>query len=165
MSAVHISQELAGFYQADQADRQNIQQLTPDQLSEIAARDEQRRARVMEMVGRGQLQSAEDYFHAAMVLQHGKEPEEYLLAHELATIAGFKDHKIGKWLSAATLDRFLHSLGRPQQFATQYRREENGVWTLEPLDRSLPETIRAEDGVPPLAEQSKRVEGMNKPGD
>ncbi len=162
MSQAKISEELVEIYQADQADRENIQQLTPEQLSEIAARDEQRRTRVMEIVGQGQLQSAEDYFHAAMVLQHGKGPEEYLLAHELATIAGFKDHKIGKWLSAATLDRFLQSLGRPQQFATQYRREENGVWTLEPLDRSLPEAIRAEYGVPPLAEQSKRIDEMNQ---
>src|SRR5260370_29911397 len=111
-----------------------MQSLPPEQLSDISTRDEQRRARVMEMVGEAQLHSAEGYFHAAMVLQHGKEPEEYLLAHELATIAGFKDHKIGKWLSAATLDRFLQSLGRPKRFATQYRRQENGVWTLEPLD-------------------------------
>jgi hypothetical protein len=162
MAQADVSRELSEIYQADQADRQNIQQLTPEQWSAIAARDEQRRARVMEVVGQAQLQSAEDYFHAAMVLQHGKEPEEYLLAHELATIAGFKDHKIGKWLSAATLDRFLQSLGRPQRFATQYRREENGVWTLEPLDPSLPDAIRAEYGVPPLAEQSKRVEEMNK---
>lgn len=159
MPRASISQELADLYQAD---RQNMPQLTPERLSAIAARDEQRRTRVAEIVAQGQLQSAEDYFHAAMVLQHEHTSEDYLLARELATIAGFKDHKISKWLSAATLDRFLQSLGQPQSFATQYRREENGTWTLEPLDRSLPEAIRAEYGVPPLAEQSKRVDEMNK---
>lgn len=162
MSAASISRELAEIYEADQADRQNLPQLTPEQLSAVAARDDQRRARVMEIVLQGQLQSAEDYYHAAMVLQHGKTPDEHLLAHELATIAGFKDHKIGKWLSAATLDRLLESLDRPQQFGTKYRQETNGVWTVEPLDRSLPDAIRAEYGVPPLAEQLKRLEEMNK---
>jgi hypothetical protein len=164
MSAASISRELAELYQSDQADRLDIQQLTPEQLTEVAARDEQRRARVTEIVLQGQLDSAEDYFHAAMVLQHGKTPDEHLLAHELATVAGFKDHQIGKWLSAATLDRFLESLDRPQRFGTQYRQETNGTWTLEPLDRSLPDAIRAQYGVPPLAEQLKRLEEMNNRG-
>ena len=34
------------------------------------------------------------------------------------------------------------------------------AWTLEPLDRNLPDAIRAEYGVPPLAEHSKRVEEL-----
>jgi hypothetical protein len=162
MSAAQISRELAELYEADQADRQEVQQLRPEQLTAVAARDEDRRARVLEIALQGQLQTAEDYFHTAMVLQHGKTPDEYLLAHELATIAAFKEHKTGKWLSAATLDRFLESLDRPQRFGTQYRLETNGEWTLEPLDRALPDAIRAEYGVPPLAEQQKRLEEMNK---
>jgi hypothetical protein len=156
------SRELAELYQADQADRENLQRLTREQLDAMAEREEQRGVRVREIVQQGQLQSAEDYFHAAMVLHHGKTPEGHLLAHELATIAGFKDHQIGRWLCAVTLDRFLESVGRPQRFCTQYRQEVNGAWTVEPLDRSLPDTIRAEYGVPPLGEQLKRLEAMNK---
>jgi hypothetical protein len=162
MSTTSISRELAELYEADQADRQNLQQLTPEQLAAMAARDEQRRTRVREIVQQGPLQTAEDYCHAAMVLHHGKTPEEHLLAHELATIAGFKDHQIGRWLCAVTLDRFLGAVGRPQQFGTQYRQEVNGEWTVEPLDRSLPDALRTEYGVPPLGEQLRRLEAMNR---
>lgn len=165
MSPAAVSRELAELYESDQADRENFHQLAPEQLDAVGARDEQRRARVLEMVPQGLLQSAEDYYHAAMVLQHGKTPDEHLLAHVLATIAAFKDHQLGKWLSAATLDRFLESLGHPQRFGTQYRQEPNGAWTVEPLDHSLPDSLRAEHGVPPLAEQLQRLEEMNRPGD
>jgi hypothetical protein len=161
MLQASISRELAEFYEADQAERQNLDQVTREQLEARALRDQERRARVREIVRQGPLPSAEDYYHAAMLLYHGKTPEEQLLAHELATIAGFKNHRFGRWLCAVTLDRFLKSVGRPQQFGTQYRQDTNGQWTLEPMDRSLPEAVRAEYGVPPLAEQSKLLEEMN----
>jgi hypothetical protein len=119
---------------------------------------------VTEIVRQGQLRTAEEYYHAAMVLQHGALPEEFLLAHELATVAGFKGHKGGRWLSAAALDRFLHALKRPQRFGTQYRRDGDGPWTQEPYDRSLPDAVRAEYGVPPLAEQGKPLEQLNRSG-
>jgi hypothetical protein len=157
-----VSRELAGIYQADQADRQNFSGLSQEQLRAIGTRDTERRARVAEIVRKGQLQSAEDYYHAAMVFQHGNKPEEYLMAHELATVAGFKGHKGGKWLSAAAMDRFLHSIGRPQRFGTQYKRGGEGPWTQEPYDRSLPDAIRKEYGVPPLAEQAKPLEKLNE---
>src|SRR5260370_23331367 len=128
-----------------------MQSLPPEQLSDISTRDEQRRARVMEMVGQAQLQSAEEYFHAAMVLQHGKEPEEHLLAHELATIAGFKDHKSGKWLSAATLDRFLQSLGRPQRSATHHRRHEERPLAAQTPRERFSDRLRPRNRRPPPA--------------
>jgi hypothetical protein len=48
---------------------------------------------VLEFVGRGDLHSAADYFNAALVLQHGEKPEDFLLSHELATAAAFKGNK------------------------------------------------------------------------
>jgi hypothetical protein len=162
MSQTSISRELAELFQVDQADRQSPDQVSREQLEAMARRDEQRRARVREIVRQGPFPSAEDYFHAAMLLYHGKTSEELLLAHQLATIAGFKGHRLGKWLCAVTLDRFLESVGQPQPFGTQYRRDASGKWTVEPMDHSLPEAVRAEYGVPPLAEQLKRAEAMNQ---
>jgi hypothetical protein len=98
----------------------------------------------------------------ALVYQHGEQPEEILRAHVLATVAGFNGRREARWLSAAALDRFLHRIGRPQVFGTQYQRKENDPWTQEPYDRSLPDTVRAEYGVPPLAEQAKQLADLNR---
>jgi hypothetical protein len=158
----NVSGELLAIYEADQADRQEFLRLGPEELRKVSERDKQRRQRVAEIVGMGQLNSAEDYFHAAMVLQHGEKSEDYLLAHELATVAGFKGHKTGRWLSAAALDRFLHSVGRPQRFGTQYKRDGDRPWTQEPYDRSLHDSVRREYEVPPRGEQAKRLEELNQ---
>jgi hypothetical protein len=157
-----VGRELAGLYQADQADRQSVLS-TPEQIRAVASRDRVRRGRVAEIVSKEQLHSAEDYYHAAMIFQHGEKPADYLLAHELATAAGFTGHRGGKRLSAASLDRFFHSIGRPQRFGTQYRRDADGPWTDEPYDRSMPDALRKEYGVPPQAEQKKTLEELNKP--
>ena len=69
-----ISEELAALFAADQADRS----MEGGDWSEITARDGERRARVLEIVQAGQLSGSADYFHAAMILQHGDLPEDYL---------------------------------------------------------------------------------------
>ena len=57
---------------------------------------------------------------APMVLQHASRPEDYLLAHEFCVVALAKGEKSARWLAAATEDRFLMNLKRPQRFGTQY---------------------------------------------
>ena len=136
-----ISDELVVLYRADQADRSS--RPTSEQWQEIGKRDAARLGRVKEIVGQGLLESAEDYFHAAMVLQHGQGADNILLAHVLSTVAGFKGHETGQWLAAASLDRFLQRVDRAQIFGTQTWLKE-GAWTKEPFDRSLHETIREE---------------------
>src|SRR2546426_6640847 len=69
-----VSRELAQIYEADQADRENFTRLSPEQQRGMSERDKGRRARVAEIVDKGLLQSADDYFHAAMVFQHGDTP-------------------------------------------------------------------------------------------
>jgi hypothetical protein len=60
------------------------------------------------------------------------------------------------------LDRFLHRLGRPQRFGTQYQRKDGGPWTQEPFDRSLPDAVRKEFSVPPLVELEKKTAELNQ---
>lgn len=161
-AAEAISKELADLYKADQGDRENWAKMSHDEQMAVTPRDAQRRKRVMEMVRASQLAAAEDYYNAAMVLQHGDKPEDFLLAHELATVAAFKGQAGAKWLSAAALDRFLHNIGRPQHFGTQYKYEGDSPWTQDPYDRSLPDAVRKEFGVPPMREQKKQLEELNK---
>ena len=56
-----------------------------------------------------------------MIFQHGTKPEDYLLAHVLATAALRKGGApLAPGLVAATLDRYLQSIGQPQVFGTQF---------------------------------------------
>ncbi|GEM_PF-615982 len=154
-------QELARLYQADQ-DVRLKKPLDSDNIKTLIEQDRQRRVRVKEWVSAGALKTANDYFHAAMIMQHGEEPEDFMLAHELATVAGFKGNKTGRWLSAASWDRLLQRLGRGQRFGTQSCRTVDKPWTMEPLDTGLPDSVRREYDVPTLEESRRRLEERNR---
>ena len=125
--------ELAGITDADQTDRREH----PGDLNVIAGRDALRLTRVKEIVASGALSSAQDYYNAALVLQHGVDVTDYALAHRLASRAVQLDPKLpnARWLAAATKDRWLLKAGKPQQYGTQMQREGgDGAFTLEPID-------------------------------
>jgi hypothetical protein len=159
--ATAISAELLIMYQEDQGDRSgNID------WSQVAPRDEARRQRVQEILAAGEIVTAEDHYHAAMVLQHGRAPEDFKLAHELALRASELDPELdsARWLAAAAMDRYLHNIGEPQIYGTQFRKV-GGKWTLEPIDETaVTDEERAKWGVPPLATAKARVEKMNSRG-
>ncbi len=146
-----LSEELREMYEEDQSSRANWQDLTPEEMSEMINGDKERRERVLDILATEKLTTADDYFHAAMILQHGEVPEDFLVSHVLSTIAGFKGHSAAKWLSAASLDRYLHRIDRPQIFGTQYRNVD-GKWSLDPIDGDLlSDGIRADHSTPTLA--------------
>ncbi len=161
-SPASISEELANLYQADKADRDlDSSKFSPQELEALNTRDRQRRERVLEIVRAQQLATADDYFHAAMIFQHGDGPQAYLLAHVLASIAAFKGHAKGKWLSAATLDRYLASLKQDQFFGTQFFSEGLSFKNLKlspPLNGQVTEALRQEFTVPPPEETLKRIQ-------
>ncbi|MBP2017378.1 hypothetical protein J2Z79_000761 [Symbiobacterium terraclitae] len=98
--------ELAALYQEDQRDRMNLP-ADPQGLQAMAERDRRRRARAAALVAEGALTTAQDYFHAAMLLQHGDGPDDFRRAHELALRAvelGHPEQKRARWLAAASLD-------------------------------------------------------------
>jgi hypothetical protein len=155
------SAELRSLYQADQADRSSAPS-DPEGWRAISERDRQRRERVLELLRSDRVHSADDLYHAAMVLQHGESAEDVLLAHILATAAGFQGHENGRWLSAAALDRYLHRTDQPQRLGTQYVKDSpDEPWSQGAYERWLPDSLRELYGVPPLAEQEKQVEEMN----
>ena len=123
--------------------------------------DQVRLARVLELVHAGALETPADSYHAAMVLQHGSEPDHFLLAHLLATSAALQGDERGAWLSAASLDRYLQRIDRPQWFGTQYQRKDGEPWTQEPCVWTLPDSISVVFGVPPLAESQAQLIEMN----
>jgi bifunctional DNase/RNase len=154
-------QELARMYAEDQADRK------PEEGKEIdwtvvAPRDEARLARVKELCQGNALREPKDCYYAAMILQHGVEPEDYLLAHELCVVAASRGVEQAKWLAAASEDRFLMAIGRKQRFGTQFTRNQaDQLWSLGEVDGELPDSIRLALNAPVLSDAQARAASMN----
>jgi hypothetical protein len=119
----------------------------------IGIRDDERELRVKELLAAGPLGDGAAYYHAAMVLQHAATPDDYLLAHDLCVIAISKGESKAKWLAAASMDRFLMSVGRPQRYGTQYQSTKRSRSPqLYPVDPSVSDVLRKELDVPTLAQ-------------
>ena len=147
--------EMTAIFAADQADREAGVSAAID-WSVVTPRDRARRARVRALLEAGALASGDDYYHAAFVFQHGSEPDDYLLAHSFALVAAARGRPDATWIGAATLDRYLQAVGRPQIYGTQYRTPRGQPATQEPYKRSLvSDALRAALGVPDQAEQER----------
>jgi hypothetical protein len=143
--------EMTALFEADQADRRGG--ITDARRAEVIARDAERRARTRALLDAGGLRSGTDFWHAAFIFQHGGSAENYLLAHSFALIAAARGRPDAAWIAAATLDRYLQTIGRAQVFGTQCWHDPP---TRDPFDRAiLPDSVRQAAGVPPLAEQGE----------
>lgn len=154
------SAEMAALFEADQADR------TPGAAGIdwklVGPRDEARRARTLELVRTGALKSGDDFWHAAFILQHGRGAGDYLLAHSFAVIAAARGRADAAWIAAATLDRYLQTIGQKQIYGTQFSMRPGQPATQDPYDRTLvSDALRAAMGVPPQAEQEKQRAGYD----
>ena len=157
------NQELSRLMDEDQADR------TPDDAKSIdwkivGPRDAARLKRVKELYAQNQLKTGGDYYHAAMILQHSEVADDYLLAHELCVAAISKGDARGKWLAAASEDRFLMNISRPQRFATQFLCDgiPNCEYHLYKVDAGVTDELRKVLDVPSLAEMKAREARMRR---
>jgi len=141
--------EMIEIFAADQADR-----LTPSSIdwSVVAPRDRERRKRVRELLDQGLLRSGEDFAKAAFVFQHGEESDDYLLAHALAMAAQAKGRTDAAWIGAASLDRYLDSIGKQSVFGTQFDARDGKPRGNN--DRLVTGAVRTAVGVPSAEEQA-----------
>ncbi len=160
--ALRDNEEVARLYKEDQADRTPASG-RPIDWSAVLPRDRAREVRIMELYRSDALQTGADFYHAAMILQHAPAPEDYLLAHEFCIVAVSKGEKRALWLAAATEDRFLMRIGRPQRFGTQYQSEDGAKPVrLYRVDEGVTDGLRQAFGVPPLTEAMAREKAMNE---
>jgi hypothetical protein len=76
-----------------------------------------------------------------------------LKAHHLAVIAISKGYD-ARWISAATLDRYLQATGKKQIYGTQSRSNEVGEYVREPVEPGIvSDAERTELKVPALADE------------
>jgi len=143
--------ELARIFQEDQDDRKPG--LHGIDWAVVKPRDDARLARTRELYTSGALRTGADWFHAALILQHSSEADDYLLAHEMCVAAVAQGEKPARWLVAAAEDRFLMKIGRKQRFGTQYEPgDEPGKFRLAPTDTQVTDELRDAVGTPSLAE-------------
>lgn len=130
----------------------------------VSIEDHRRQAEVMGFLQKGELNSADDLYHAAMIFQHGNCPEHFKLANLLAEKAMDRGSDAAKWLYAATLDRYLMSQEKPQKFGTQFvTAGDTGTWKLYDCDPTTTDEERARYKVPSLAIQKQKLEKLNSP--
>lgn len=161
--------ELRAMTMADQAGRKasNIN------WDVLGAEDAQRRVQVRAMLTAGSIKTAEDYYNAALIMQHGSEVQDYKLAFSLANLSAVIDpesksftpaYKTGKWLMAAAWDRHLMNLGKPQWYGTQITKPHgSALWEVYPLDETaVTDAERQAHGIMPREEMRQKVAEMNK---
>lgn len=152
--------ELTRLFAEDQAARQGTTRLSIG----TGLQDAERRVVVRRMLDTGKVRSAADHYHAAFIFQHGDQSDDYLLAHALAVSAVARGRDDAAWIAAATLDRYLHSIGRPQIYGTQFQIRYDGSGTTQgDFDRTLiPDSLRITSGVPPLAAQAEQLRAYDR---
>jgi len=157
----HLNAELIQIYEDDQADRA-VASYEQIDWSKVTPRDVARRKRVDEIIAAGGARAADDYYHAAMVYQHGDAVAEIQRAHDLAVQAVALDptYDQAKWLAAASEDRKLMYEHKAQKWGTQYKKVD-GAWIVWPVDPAITDAQRDEWNVPPLADALAHAARMN----
>src|ERR1051326_5012876 len=144
-----MDRALQALYDEDQADVQQFRG------AESFIASQARRAQVETWLDEGRIQTPEDFFHAAVLFQHGERLEHWAQAHLLARTAAEGGHPRARYLAAAAYDRWLMRQGKPQKYGTNSTRD--GVW---PYDPATTDDERAAWDVPPLQELLDRFQSM-----
>lgn len=137
-----------------------------------------RRAEIRAMLDKGEVKNPQDFYDAALIFLHGRDANDFLVAHLLAVEAIIRGDNSAKWMAAATLDRYLLKAGREQVFGTQYPADPNAAKeplkplvdphvvnltrTQAPFDQQLvPASVRKDFCVPDLMQQQKILATLN----
>jgi hypothetical protein len=155
-----ISQRMKEIFDKDQSMR--MADMSEINWAEVSRVDQEHRVEVMTFIKDGKLATNLDFYYAAFVFQHDDCPEHYKLANELADQVvklGFED---AKWIYAASLDRYLRSIGKPQKFGTQYVSVRGCTYTLEPVDPATTDEERVAYHVPSLAEAEQQAKDLSE---
>jgi hypothetical protein len=156
-----MNKELLSLYEADKQERIDQPKANTPAYKAMRARDLARRERVTEMAAAKELSTAEDYYHAAHIMNHGDTIDDARNAHLLALRSREMGYRPARWLAAASYDRWQMYQGKPQKYGTNYvyDGQKDRLWDVDP---ETTDEERAEWDVPPLAEQLWKAQEANK---
>lgn len=152
--------ELKKMYKEDQSARST----SKIDWKVVSKQDSLREIRIYELINSGQVITGKDYYHTAMIFQHGKDSVAYGMAVKQMKKAIELDSTINKWLLAAAIDRNLLSRNKPQIYGTQYHKKniQNAKWERSSIDTTqVTDLERKEYNVETLAGQLVKVHNMN----
>lgn len=152
--------ELKKMYEDDQRARQ-----TPNIDWNILSREDSlREVRVYQLIDEGKIITGRDYYHSAMIFQHGRDTKASGMAVTQMRRAVELDSTVNKWLLAAAIDRDLMRRGLPQIYGTQFfKNHETGAkWKRYQIDSTkVTDEERKYYGVETLAQQKVKERRMN----
>lgn len=151
-----MNDELQQLFVADQQERENHPEVGTPEYGALRSRDQTRRHQVQRMMDLHQVATAQDYYHAALIFQHGETVEEIWSAHQWALKSVELGLRAGKWLAAAALDRWHMYQGQPQKYGTQLV-PDGTRYRLWDLDARTTDQERSQWDVPSLAEMETRA--------
>jgi tetratricopeptide (TPR) repeat protein len=162
LSQIQNNSELEKMYEEDQNSRmtENIDWIA------VSKNDSIREKRVYELINLEKITTGKDYFHSAMIFQHGKDSVAYDMAVKHMKKAIELDSAIDKWLLAAAIDRALMSKKKPQIYGTQYVKKNgiNSKWELYQIDTTkITDEERKLYRVETIAEQKITAHNLNIP--
>lgn len=152
--------DLQRMFDEDQEARQS-EMIDWETLDE---QDKVRRDAVVKLLSNGEIVTGEDYFNAAVILQHGEAVEDIRLAHSLATVSAVLGYSRANWLKAASWDRLMMYFDQPQWYGTQYTIDDSGNWQLyEVQSDAITDKQRADWSVPSLEEANAVAKERSEP--
>lgn len=152
-----MHEELHQLYRDDTQERVDQPRRGTPAYVAMRARDAERRRRAAEILAGDGALTAADCYHAAVLFQHGDEPDDAWQAHTLARRAAELGEPRARWLAAASYDRWLMYQSKPQKYGTNYVIDgvRHRLWDVDP---TTTDDERAAWDVPPLAEQLRKAE-------
>lgn len=121
----------------------------------------QDRRKILGMLRRGEVQTADDFYRAGHFFHHGSNFRDYALGLALFAVSRHLGELWGKNSYAVALDRFLIFVKQPQYFGTQFEKHRD-KWLISSYRRGVSDRERKEYFVETLAETKKRVGEMNQ---
>jgi len=161
MINAQMNDELKSLYDADEQERIDQPKANTTEYKATRARDLARCERVMEIIEADKLDTAEDYYRAAHIMNHGDTAEDARNADWLALRSSALAYRSARWLAAASYDRWQMVQGKPQKYGTNSVSDGRGdrLWDVDP---GTTDEERAAWNVPPLAEQLRKPQEANR---
>jgi TPR repeat protein len=155
-----MNQKLYALYLEDQEARSNPLMIGTATYKHVRQKDAQRRTQILLLENAHQIKTRDDFFHAAMIMQHGITQEEFWKAYEFAKKAADLGHEDARWLAASAYDRWLMCQGKRQKYGTQINTDGKS-WRLWPYEETTTDEERRHHNIPPLQALLDKVEELN----
>lgn len=137
--------EIQQLEKADQKDREDWNNKTPEERAQVTINDLNRRKRLGDIFGEGCFHLAKDYINAAMIFQHGDSPDHFYQAFIWANKSAQLGMNKATNLAALAIDRYLVNINKKQLFGSQaYKFQNSQCFCMPPVEHSFPDSFRQE---------------------